>query len=435
MELVSTLVTPDVVIRRDTPAGRTRVIGAIMSLMALFIFWVFALGATSKASSIITFNPLNTSGGAPWHLASLTLPSRVSALVLAIIALAAGIETIVRVPASRVMARFGFVSILFLLGLFVWTVRSSGPSPTNFIDITDVLVNASGITMVLIFGSMSGIMCERAGVVNIAIEGQFLGGAFIGAIVASSTNSFVLATFAGAAVGALLGWVLAFFAVRYRSDQVIVGVVLVTMIASLTNFLNLTFLTPFQQYNTGVTPSSIPIPLLDKIPIIGPLLFNQDMFFYMMYVLVAGMSFALFKTKWGLRVRAVGEHPQAAATVGIRVKGVRYFNVILGGAIGGIGGVAFIALHGQFNPGFTSGLGYIALAAVIFGRWRPSGAVVASIIFGLTSMLASGLQSFNVPVSSEILGMFPYIITIAVVSGLIGRVRAPAADGIPYKQD
>jgi simple sugar transport system permease protein len=322
-----------------------------------------------------------------------------------------------------------------LLGLFVWTVRSGGPSPTNFIDLTDVLVNASGITMVLIYGSMAGIMCERAGVVNSAIEGQFLGGAFVGAIVASATNSFVFATFAGAVVGALLGWVLAFFAIRYRSDQVIVGVVLVTMIGSLTNFLNLTFLTPYQQFNTGVTPNSIPIPILDKIPIVGPLLFNQNMFFYLMYFLVGGMSFALFKTKWGLRVRAVGEHPQAASSVGIRVKGVRYFNTILGGAIGGVGGVAFIALHGQFNPGFTSGLGYIALAALIFGRWRPSGAVVASIIFGLTSMLASGLQSFNVPVSSEILGMFPYIITIAVVSGLIGRVRAPAADGIPYKQD
>ncbi len=432
---MTTVTTPVNVIRRDTPVGRTRVIGGIMIAMALFIMWVFAFGASSKATSIITFNPLNTSGGAPWTLGNLTVPSRLSDVVLALIALGTGIETIVRIPAKRVMARFGFVSVLFLLGLFVWTVRSGGPSPTNFIDLTDILVNASGITMVLIYGSMAGIMCERAGVVNIAIEGQFLGGAFVGAIVASATNSFVFATFAGAIVGALLGWVLAFFAIRYRSDQVIVGVVLVTMIGSLTNFLNLTFLTPYQQFNTGVTPNSIPIPLLDKIPIIGPLLFNQNMFFYLMYLLVGAMSFGLFKTKWGLRVRAVGEHPQAAASVGIRVKGVRYFNTILGGAIGGVGGVAFIALHGQFNPGFTSGLGYIALAALIFGRWRPAGAVVASIIFGLTSMLASGLQSFNVPVSSEILGMFPYIITIAVVSGLIGRVRAPAADGIPYKQD
>ena len=432
---MTTVTTPVNVIRRDTPVGRTRVIGGIMIAMALFIMWVFAFGTSSKATSIITFNPLNTSGGAPWTLGNLTVPSRLSDVVLALIALGTGIETIVRIPAKRVMARFGFVSVLFLLGLFVWTVRSGGPSPTNFIDLTDILVNASGITMVLIYGSMAGIMCERAGVVNIAIEGQFLGGAFVGAIVASATNSFVFATFAGAIVGALLGWVLAFFAIRYRSDQVIVGVVLVTMIGSLTNFLNLTFLTPYQQFNTGVTPNSIPIPLLDKIPIIGPLLFNQNMFFYLMYLLVGAMSFGLFKTKWGLRVRAVGEHPQAAASVGIRVKGVRYFNTILGGAIGGVGGVAFIALHGQFNPGFTSGLGYIALAALIFGRWRPAGAVVASIIFGLTSMLASGLQSFNVPVSSEILGMFPYIITIAVVSGLIGRVRAPAADGIPYKQD
>jgi simple sugar transport system permease protein len=134
-------------------------------------------------------------------------------------------------------------------------------------------------------------------------------------------------------------------------------------------------------------------------------------------------------------VRAVGEHPQAAATVGINVARVRYTNVVLGGAIAGIGGVAFMASQGQFLPGYTSGFGYIALAAMIFGRWRPSGAVVASIIFGMTVYLAANLQEFSVPISGEILQMFPYLITIAVVAGLIGRVRPPAADGKPYIRD
>jgi simple sugar transport system permease protein len=154
-----------------------------------------------------------------------------------------------------------------------------------------------------------------------------------------------------------------------------------------------------------------------------------------MIVLVAVVSFALFKTRYGLHVRAVGEHPRAAATVGINVVRVRYINVVLGGAIAGIGGVAFMATQGQFQVGYTSGLGYIALAALIFGRWRPSGAVVASIIFGLTVYLSYELVTYQVPVSLYFLQMIPYLITIGVVAGLIGRVRPPAADGQPYLRD
>ena len=207
------------------------------------------------------------------------------------------------------------------------------------------------------------------------------------------------------------------------------------MIGSLSSYLNLQVFTPFPQFNTGNLAPNLAIPLLSKIPIVGPVFFNQSGFFYLMLVLVGVISFALFKTRYGLHVRAVGEHPQAAATVGINVVRVRYINVVLGGAIAGIGGVAFMASQGQFQPGYTSGLGYIALAAMIFGRWRPSGAVVASVIFGLSVYLSYILVSYQVPVSIYILQMIPYFITIAVVAGLIGRVRPPAADGLPYRHD
>jgi len=287
---------------------------------------------------------------------------------------------------------------------------------------------------VLIFGSLSGVLCERAGVVNIAIEGQFIGGAFFGSLIASTTNNFILAALGGAAFGALLGWLLAFLAIRYLSDQVIIGVVLVTTMSSLTSYLNLQVLTPYPNLNLGNTVATLPIPLLDKIPLIGPVLFNETGFFYLAIVLVAVVSFALFRTRWGLRVRAVGEHPKAAESVGINVARTRYRNVIMGGAVAGVGGVAFMATQGQFQPDYTSGLGYVALAALIFGRWTPSGAVVASVLFGLSAYLANGLQSYSVPISTEIIGMFPYLVTIAVVAGLIGRVRPPAADGIPYKR-
>ena len=204
------------------------------------------------------------------------------------------------------------------------------------------------------------------------------------------------------------------------------------MLGSLSSYLNLEIFTPFPNFNTGNIAPNLPIPLLSKIPILGPVFFNQSGFFYVMMILVAVVSFALFKTRYGLHVRAVGEHPRAAATVGISVVRVRYINVVLGGAIAGLGGVGFMATQGQFQVGYTSGLGYIALAALIFGRWRPSGAVVASVIFGISVYLSYDLVTYQFPVSIYILQTFPYLITIAVVAGLIGRVRAPAADGQPY---
>jgi general nucleoside transport system permease protein len=414
--------------------GRTRAIGAIMIGIGLFTGLVFALGVSSAAHSGLTFNPVNLSN-APWHLGNLTVVTRWVNLVIAVLMIALGIEVILHSPRRAVMVRFGVVAILFLFALLFWVVRTPGPSPVSVINLTAVLIGSSEVAMVLIFGSLSGVMCERSGVVNIAIEGQFIGGAFIGTMLASTTHSFIFAAIGGAAIGGLLGLLLAFLSLRYLSDQIIVGVVLVTMIGSFSSYLNLQVFTPFPQFNTGTLAPNLAIPLISKIPIIGPVFFDQSGFFYFMLILVGAVSFALFKTRYGLHVRAVGEHPRAAATVGINVIRVRYINVVLGGAIAGVGGVAFMASQGQFQPGYTSGLGYIALAAMIFGRWRPSGAVVASVLFGLSVYLSQNLQTYNVPVSTYILNMFPYVITIAVVSGLIGRVRAPAADGIPYHRE
>jgi simple sugar transport system permease protein len=416
------------------PSGRTRVVGAIMVVVGVFTIVVFALGSKSNTHSQLTFTPVNLTS-APWHLGALTVLTRWSNLVLGGAMLALGIETFVRRPSRGVMARFAGVAVLFLFALLFWASRSPGPSPVSFVNLTALLVGSSAIAMVLVFGSLSGVMCERSGVVNIAIEGQFIGGAFIGTMIASTTHSFVYAALAGAVVGGLLGLLLAFLAVRYLSDQIIVGVVIVTMVSGLSSYLNLQIFTPYPQFNTGNLAPDLAIPLLSKIPVIGPVFFNQSAFFYLMLILVGVVSFALFKTRYGLHVRAVGEHPHAAATVGISVARVRYINVVLGGAIAGIGGVAFMATQGQFQPGYTSGLGYIALAAMIFGRWRPSGAVAASVIFGLSVYLSYILVSYQVPVSIYILQMFPYFITIAVVAGLIGRVRPPAADGQPYHHD
>ena len=431
MGFVSTVVSQQPTVHhRDR---RVTTIGGLMVALGLFIAVAFGLVVPSWAHSQLTFNPINSAVHAPWHLGALTLETRWSDTLLGVFAMVLGVEVILRQP-RRALSRFGGVSILFLLALLLWSSRTSGPASVNFVDLTAVLVGSSSLAMVLIYGALSGVMCERAGVVNIAIEGQFIAGAFLGSMIESTTNNFWLATVAGALAGALLGWILAFLALRYMSDQIIVGVVIVTLLSSLSSYLNLQVLTPYPQYNLGNLAPNLAIPLLYKIPILGPVLFNQTGFFYLAIILIALISFGLFRTRWGLRVRAVGEHPKAAESVGINVIGTRYRNVILGGAIAGIGGVAFMATQGQFQPGYTSGFGYIALAALIFGRWTPSGAVVASVLFGISSYLANNLQSYSIPVSTEILGMFPYLITIAVVAGLIGRVRPPAADGIPYQR-
>jgi simple sugar transport system permease protein len=417
------------------PVGRTRVIGYIIAVLGLFILLAFGLGSSGHAHSVLTFTPVNTSARAPWSLGALTVLTRYWDMALGLIAIALGVDMIIRRPPKGAMVRFGVTAVLFLFALLLWASRAPGPSQVPFINLTSILIGSSALAMVLIYGALSGVMCERAGVVNIAIEGQFIGGALFGSVIASTTNNFLLAALAGAVAGGLLGLILAFLSLRYLSDQIIVGVVLVTMMSSLSSYLNLQVLSPYPNLNTGNLAPNLAIPLLSKIPILGPVFFNQSGFFYFMIILVSLISFGLFKTRWGLRVRAVGEHPKAAESVGINVIRTRYINVVAGGAIAGVGGVAFMASQGAFQVGYTSGLGYVALAALIFGRWRPSGAVTAAVLFGISVYLADNLQTYQIPVSTEILGMFPYIITIAVVAGLVGRVRPPGADGQPYKRD
>jgi len=415
--------------------SRDQVIGTLAILLGLFTMWAFALGSSSRSNSQLTFDPVNTSGTLPWHVGNLTLATRLTCLVAALAIIAIGAEILIRRPKRAVMVRFGAAAALFFVAILLWAARTHGPSQVDFVNLTSVLVGGIAPAVVLTYGSLSGILCERSGVVNIAIEGQFLGGAFLGSLIDSVTHNFFLATLGGVVIGGLLGLVLAFFALRYQSDQIIVGVVLASLVISLGSYLNLQILTPYPQYNAGSPAPNLTIPLLAKIPVLGPVLFNENGYFYLVIALVLFISFGLFRTRWGLRVRAVGEHPRAAASVGINVIRTRYFNVILGGMVAGVGGVALFAWQGQFQPGITSGYGYIALAGLIFGRWRPSGVVVASLLFGMSVYLANNLQTYQVPVSTSILLMFPYVVTIVVVSGLIGRVRAPAADGLPYKRD
>ena len=301
------------------------------------------------------------------------------------------------------------------------------------LTLTALLAGSLALAVPLIFGSLAGAMSERSGVVNIAIEGQLLAGAFSSALVASLTHSIWLGLVAAAVAGCLVAWVLAVFAIKYLVDQIIVGVVLNVLVVGLTNFLFSTLMNDLVKYNSPPRFDAFAIPLLSQIPVLGPVLFNQTPIVYLMYLAVAAVWVALFKTRWGLRVRAVGEYPKAADTVGIKVHRTRYIAVVIGGALAGIGGAFFtLGQVGAFGKEMTNGAGYIALAALIFGRWNPLYAAIAALLFGFSENLQFGLAILGSSVPSEVLLMLPYVLTVVAVAGFVGRVVAPAADGKPY---
>ena len=277
-------------------------------------------------------------------------------------------------------------------------------------------------------------MSERVGIVNIAIEGQLLAGAFVSAIIASITKNLFFGLVGAVVAGTLVSFVLAALSIKYVVNQVIVGVVLNVLMLGLTTFLYETVLVPASDtLNAPPTFANLAIPGLSLIPIIGAVLFDQSIVTYLMIIAVIVVWIGLTRTRWGLRLRAVGEHPQAADTVGINVSRTRFWNVALAGAIVGLGGAYFtLGSVGSFSQNITSGAGYIALAAVIFGRWDPLRASAAGLLFGFASQVANILGIVGSPVPSDILLTLPYVVTIVAVAGLVGRVRGPAAAGRPY---
>jgi len=329
-----------------------------------------------------------------------------------------------RVPLGLIAA----FALLFFVAFLAWAGAGERP-----IAVADLFVSALALSVPLIFGGLGGVISERVGVVNVAIEGQLLAGAFTAAVVASATHSAIAGILAAMVAGTLVSFVLAVFSIRYLVDQVIVGVVLNVLVTGLTNFLLTTVLVPNPGLNHTDRLDPIAIPLLSQIPVIGPALFRQSAIVYLMYLAVFLVWFGLFKTRWGLRLRAVGEHPTAADTVGINVTRTRFWNVSLAGAVAGLGG-AYYTLDSlsSFDKVMTGGAGFIALAAVIFGRWDPLRTTLAALLFGFATSLRGSLAAIGSPVPSELLLALPYVITVLAVAGLVGHSRGPAASGKPY---
>jgi simple sugar transport system permease protein len=294
---------------------------------------------------------------------------------------------------------------------------------------TAVLASTLRQSVPLILGGLCGLIGERTGVINIGIEGQMLMAAFIGFLVNVYTSNLVLAVLAGVVAGMAMGALLAFMSVSLKMDQIIAGTVINILAVGLTGYFYVTGLT-----TAGKLPS-IPLGPLADIPLIGPVLFNNPPITYMALILVFVLQYALFSTRWGLRSRAVGEHPSAADTVGINVYRTRYVNVIIGGALAGLAG-AFLSLEavGSFERGMTNGRGFVALAVMIFGNWTPLGTLGAALLFGFTLALQTQLQFMGIlSIPHQFIGMLPYLTTIVVLAFFGSRTRPPAAVGKPYE--
>jgi ABC-type uncharacterized transport system permease subunit len=351
------------------------------------------------------------------------------------------VAAVVAVAAVLLTARHRRVPVLLtlvlVLALLVAFLAWAGAGSSRDFSVARLIGGSILLAVPIVFGALGGVIGERAGVVNIAIEGQLLAGAFCAAVAASLSGSAVVGVVAAVVAGALVALVLGVFTITYRVDQVIVGVVLNVLVVGLTSFLYSQVLVPSaDRLNETDRFAPVAIPVLSSIPVLGPALFDQSVLVYLMYVAVPAVWFAMFRTRWGLRLRAVGEHPKAADTVGIKVQRTRYRALLTAGGIVGIGGAFYTVVSvSSFGKEMTAGAGFIALAAVIFGKWDPVRAALAALLFGFASNLEGALSVVGAPVPSQFMLMLPYVVTILAVAGLVGRSRAPAASGEPYLKE
>ena len=357
--------------------------------------------------------------------------------VLAALTIAITAWTILATARRMTQSTWARVGGMVLVGLstILGFLFYAGSDSTGAVTLTSTLVSTVAISTPLIFGSLSGVVSERVGVVNIAIEGDLLVGAFAGVMAASYFQMPYAGVIAAPLAGAALGALLALFSVKCGVDQIIVGVVLNVLALGLTTFLYGTVMkeTPGSLNTNQFSLSPIKIPGLAEIPVIGPVLFNQTILVYLMYAAVIALAFFLFRSRWGLRLRACGEHPRAADTVGINVGRTRTLNTILGSAFAGLGGAFFTIGSGlAFTDNISAGNGYIALAAMILGKWNPVGAMGAAVMFGFAQALARMLPNIEPAIPADLVSMIPYVVTIIAVAGFVGKSRAPAAENVPY---
>ena len=404
---------------------KTLAIAIFFFLETAFVIFL-ALGTQSLVS---TFVLTSKRGGVSIAAPDLVLPTFVSLLVIAILIGAAGVWQVVRgfkKPNTILIVTVALVIMAFL----IWGTRDQSLNLTGML--ASSIVRATPIAL----AALSGLYSERSGVVNIGIEGMMLSGALAGVVFASISTNMLVGMLGGMLFGMLLGLLHGVLCIKYRVNQIISGTGIIILSLGLTSYLFRAVIDPNPVLSyPGPAIPAWPIPILWKIPVLGPVLFNQSPIIYVLFLLLIFTQILLYKTRWGLRIRAVGEHPKAADTLGINVFTIRYICVLISGAIAGFAGAYMsIGAAGRFNEGMTAGKGFLGLAAMIFGNWNPGTAYLGSLIFGFFDSWQEKLAIMQVGVPGELLAMAPYIATMIVLSGFMGRVRMPAADGTPYEK-
>jgi ABC-type uncharacterized transport system permease subunit len=346
--------------------------------------------------------------------------------ILACIGLASAIFPIVKRLERFINLSFYVTAFVAVATLMLWAGIGSK------FDIVGLLALSLRLSTPIVLGALSGILCERTGVINIAIEGMMLTAACIGFTAALYLHSVWIGLFFAIISGAIISLLHAFLSVTMITDQIVSGTVINILAVGLTGFIRRSFLLKARLSRTTILPI-VTVPLLSRIPILGPIIFINQPIVLSMMGLVAFTTVMLFKTRWGLRTRSVGEHPEAADTVGINVFKMKYLNVMIGGLIAGLAGAWFsLETTGSFDDLMTNGKGFIALAAMIFGKWHPVGAFTGGLIFGFSDALQIIFQIKGIPIPPQFLWMLPYLITMVVLAGVIGKSTPPAADGKPY---
>ncbi len=414
--------------KEKKPYSRNRlVIGFILIGTGLLILLLFGLHLRAGQQATYELTPSGDTNVIP--IPELILPVQPSIYILALLAIFLGGWHLAHEIRST-GALMGVVAFCFVAAFLTWATAGKSMDLVGMLNIS--VVRATPIAL----ASMCGIISERAAVINIGLEGIMLSAAMTAVVSATVTHNLYVGLLVAVLTGGIVGAIHAVLVIRFKVDQIVSGTAVNIIGTGATNFLAARFLEiNIDQLNNSGTFPNITIPLLVKIPIVGPVFFENNLIFYLTILLVVVMYVVLFFTPWGLRTRAVGEHPKAADTLGINVYLMRYINVILGGMIAGIGGAYFtIGTVGRFDREMTNGKGFIGLAAMIFGKWNPIGAYGASLIFGFADSLQVKMQILGISIPTEFLQMAPYIVTMIVLAGVVGRARPPAADGQVYEK-
>lgn len=404
---------------------RARGFGVFYLVVALIIL----VGAITRAEpDVISRLGLGIIGKPP--PVRISVPTQLSLIVIGLLMGLAGLYSLVRPPGGRaVNSLLGLNFALIVLAALI------GAAAGKSIDLVGMIKDSMRLATPIALGMLAGVMCERCAVINIAIEGMMLTAAAVGYMASLYTQNMWMGLLFAILSGGLMAALHAVLSIRFMVDQIISGTVINILAVGVSGFIRAAFLLKNPFGAPGLFPYVFQKTPLWDIPILGTILFQYQPMVYAAIILVPVVWFVLFRTPWGLRTRAVGEHPRAADTLGINVFKVRYINVILAGCIAGLGGAWFsLETVGHFDDLMTNNRGFIALAAMIFGNWNPIGGALGALLFGFADALNFKFQILEVNVPYQFIGMLPFILTMIAVAGVIGKTIAPAADGQPYQK-